>query len=98
MSRLQPLVRFAIALVLCVSACAGAARPGPTRDRNAITTAELEQMRDAGVSDLLEAITRLRPRWLDVRTERSLELGTMVLVYVNDSRLGGVDALRGYPL
>ena len=97
-SRLQPLVRFAIALVLVLSACAGAGRGAAVRDRNAISASELEQMRQAGVRDLYEAVNRLRPRWLDVRTNRSLQLETVVLVYVNDSRLGGVEALREYPL
>jgi hypothetical protein len=97
-SRPQPFVRFALALVLLTSACAGAGRGADVRDRNAISSAELEQMRQAGVRDLYEAVNRLRPRWLDVRTNRSLQLETVVLVYVNDSRLGGVEALRDYPL
>ena len=97
-SRLQPFGRFAFVLVLFTSACASGGGGAGARDRNMISGAELEQMRQAGVRDLFEAVTRLRPRWLDVRTSRSLQLETVVLVYVNDSRLGGIEALRDYPL
>ena len=87
-----------VAALLGTSACAGA-RPGPSsRNLNVITAAEIAQHRQAGVRDLYELIERIRPRWLAIRSDRSLQLETIVLVYQNSSRLGGIEALRGYLL
>ena len=89
---------LALSCVVMLTACAGPGRAGAGRNTNLISSAELDQMREAGVADLYEAVNRLRPRWLATRSERSLELETVVLVYFNETRLGGVEALRGYPL
>jgi hypothetical protein len=40
----------------------------------------------------------MRPRWLQGRNPRSLQLPTVIAVYHHETLLGGVDALRGYPL
>lgn len=63
-----------------------------------ISAAEIEEMRLAGVRDLHELVNRQRPAWLRIRSERSFQLQTTILVYVNETLLGSVDALRGYPL
>ncbi len=81
------------------TSCGSAGRSASgTRNPNLISQAEITEGSDAGVRDLHELIGRIRPRWLDVRSERSLRLETLIAVYHNNSRLGGVDALRGYPL
>jgi hypothetical protein len=96
-----PLVR---ALVLPLIACAFAAcRSAPRANTvalnpNLLVEAEITRARAEGVRDLYELISRTRPRWLDVRQDRSLRLETSIVVYQNNSRLGGIDALRGYAL
>ena len=85
-------------LAVVAIACTGA-RPGSgARSQNLITRAEIEEQRSAGVRDLQELVERLRPRWLTIRSERSLQLQTIVLVYLNNARLGGIEVLRGYPI
>jgi hypothetical protein len=80
-------------------ACAGQGRAGiEARTPNLIDSDEIMEMHQAGVRDLYELVNRQRPRWLQRRPERSLQLETVVLVYHNETRLGGLDALRGYPL
>ncbi|HUF25826.1 MAG TPA: hypothetical protein VMM18_02495 [Gemmatimonadaceae bacterium] len=99
--RSAPRTRLVMALALaCVAAgCAGAGRSGSERrDPNLISPAEIEEMHQAGVRDLYELVNRQRPIWLQRRPERSLQLETTILVYLNEARLGGIDALRGYPL
>lgn len=86
------------ALVLLAVACAGSRSSGGGRNPNLITAGEIEQHRSAGVRDLYELIERARPRWLQIRTERSLQLPTVVLVYHNNSRVGGIETLRNYLL
>jgi hypothetical protein len=80
-------------------ACAGKGRAGSERSNpNLISAAEIAEQQQSGVRDLYELVLRQRPAWLQTRTERSLQLETAVLVYHNETRLGGLDALRGYPL
>jgi hypothetical protein len=92
-----------LALVLgalgLAAACAGQSRAGSERrNPNLIDVAEIQEQQAGGVRDLYELVARQRPAWLQTRTERSLQLETLVLVYHNETRLGGVDVLRGYPL
>jgi len=97
--RPPPRVALALALACLATACAGQSRAGSERrNPNLISAAEIEEMHKAGVRDLYELVNRQRPTWLLTRTERSLQLPTTLLVYHHESRLGGIDALRGYPL
>ena len=86
-------------LFVATLACAGQGRVGAERrDLQRIGPAEIEEMHRAGIRDLHELIARQRPAWLQTRGDRSLQLPTAILVYQNETRLGGIDVLRGYPL
>lgn len=78
---------------LAAAACAPSATTGDGRQQNVITQEELESVR---VSNLYEAVSRLRPRWLQVRSMQTLggSGATAILVYQGRSRLGGADILR----
>jgi hypothetical protein len=65
---------------------------------NLITEAEIVAQRQAGVANLYELVERTRPRWLQSRGDRSINLQTTILVYQNMQALGGVDVLRDFPL
>jgi hypothetical protein len=94
----RPRLSSAFLLGLVLGGCAGPGRGAGGYNPNIISADEIREMHGAGVRDLYELVNRERPRWLQTRTERSLQLPTTVLVYVNETRLGGTDALRGYPL
>lgn len=87
-----------LALAGLGTACASTRPTSVRRDPNTISSAEVEEMRQAGVTDLYELVHRRRPMWLRTRSERSFRLETVILVYINEARLGTVEALRGYPL
>lgn len=77
------------ATVVTVS-CTSATRSGATNpDRISRTEIEASSAQDA-----YELVQRLRPRWLRSRGSRSLTMSTGILVYLNDSRMGGLDSLR----
>lgn len=61
--------------------------------QNVITQEELAA---TNVNTLYEAINRLRPRWLTIRSTQTLggAGATAILVYQNQARLGGVEILR----
>ncbi len=89
----------ALILLAGALACAGQGRVGSERrSPQLIGSAEIEEMHRTGIRDLHELVLRQRPAWLQTRGDRSLQLPTAILVYQNETRLGGVDALRGYPL
>jgi len=57
-----------------------------------------QEMEDSGATNLYDAIDRLRPRWLQMRSSRSLGLPHEIVVYRGPSFLGSVEVLRTYPV
>ena len=92
--RLMLAVMFA---ALALAGCSSGRQPGarPVTNQNELT---IEQIRESGAHDAYEAIQRLRPLWLRTRSPSSVNSPNTILVYVNNVRLGGIEALRGYPL
>jgi len=84
-------------LLLTASALGGCATQG-TMGGGGSDVLTLEDMEGSGATNLYDAIDRLRPRWLQVRSARSLGLPHEVVVYRGPSFLGSVDVLRGYPV
>jgi hypothetical protein len=80
--------------VLAATACSGAPQntPGTSHDPDMISTVEIDPLRSYSVHEIIQ---RLRPRWLQVRSNSSLSGGSSeILVYQGQMRLGGVDMLR----
>jgi hypothetical protein len=81
-------------LAILVSACAARApaTSNPVGDRNLLTQADL---REHHFTTAYDAVQALRPIWLQARGATSL-LGAQVqvVVYLNDTRLGGIETLR----
>ena len=86
--RTTRMMLFLLALGLSggLSACATGAggSSGPSRSANRITQ---EELADFTTLSALDAIRRLRPRWLQVR-------GGTPVAMLDGARLGGPDALR----
>lgn len=81
---------------LYLAACGGAAARGTVpANQNFISEAEIRTS-DAG--NAYELVEMLRPRWLRLGSDRSLRLETVILVYQDNVRLGGTEALRDLPL
>ena len=82
-------------LVLVLASCGGTAAPaagGPRRSRDVITQ---EEMRAAGYTTAYQAVETLRSNWLRPRGVDTFQgSGGQVQVYMNDTRLGGVENLR----
>lgn len=87
---------LALAGAVAGSGCATTGQTsGPARSQDMITLEELSTVR---VSTLYDAIQRLRPRWLTVRSQQSFGAPTQVVVYQNQSQLGSFEALRSLGL
>jgi hypothetical protein len=96
MTRLRHVLGWA-AILVATSGCAAhsAHDRGPPADRNLLTQEDLREHRFATAFDAIEA---LRSHWLRERGPDSFSTPGHVQVYLDDSRLGGVEALRTLPL
>jgi hypothetical protein len=87
----------ALALMLVVLGSApGCATRGTMEGTGGMLT--YQEMEDSGATNLYDAIDRLRPRWLQMRSSRSLGLPHEIVVYRGPSYLGSVGVLRTYPV
>jgi hypothetical protein len=87
------MLQAVVLLILGIAACAPATTSSG-REQNVLTR---EEIMSAGVANLYDVVHRLRPRWLNVRGQRSFgqaALNTEVVVFQNQTMLGGVEVLR----
>jgi len=88
-----------VALVLAVAtgaqgcASAGGARGGPDQ-----RTLVREEILASGYQDVYSAVQALRPQWLWTRGTTSINSPETIKVYLDNSRMGGVDQLRQIPV
>lgn len=82
-----------VALITAVG-CASSGTSNVRRDSRLLTP---EEIATAPVTNLYEAVERLRPRWLEMRDVRSLGTGIgQIVVFLNNSYLGGPETLRQF--
>ena len=75
-----------------VTACASSGAGGPRTDRNLLTR---EQIQETNKQNAYEVVESLRSNWLRTRGPTSLNSrDAQVMVYIDDSRLGGIETLR----
>jgi hypothetical protein len=88
-------VSFLALLVGLLAAGCASSGPGGNTSRQRQDLLTREEIMGAGAGNLYEVIERLRPRWLMARGEqRSIGLGTGILVYQGEALLGDVEMLR----
>ena len=94
-ARPHPVVSIVVtALLVTMAGCSAGRRGSVSTTPELIERAEIEQQLAAGVTNLFDLIQRARPRWLEGRADRSLRLETVILVYHNQARLGGIEVLH----
>lgn len=88
-----PLAVVVAVAVLVAAACGlrRGERPPRRLDRNVITR---QQMLDAHYVSVYDAVAALRSNWLRPRGPDSFVLSSVVWVYVDGARFGGVETLR----
>lgn len=92
-ARLQLVVGICVAALFVTGCTMG--RPGSMSSRpDLIERAEIQQHMASGTLNLYELIQRARPRWLESRSDRSLALETVILVYHHQQKLGGLEVLH----
>jgi len=85
---------FVLAVLAGLTAACSVRAPsdGSVRtDRDVLTQ---EQLREHHFASAYEAVQALRSTWLETRGTDSFLAPSQVLVYLDDTRLGGVEALR----
>lgn len=92
-ARLQLVVGMCLT-ALCMSSCTPGRQGSVSATPDLIVRAEIEQYIASGALSMHELIQRSRPRWLEGRNDRSLALETVILVYHNQQKLGGLEVLH----
>jgi hypothetical protein len=83
-----------LVVVFAAAGCASSGGNGVRRDSRVLTP---EEIATAPVTNLYEAVERLRPRWLEMRDVRSLGSGIgQIVVFLNNSYVGGPETLRQF--
>ena len=86
---------FLVVAVVASAFAAGCASTGTgSGDGRNLDILTREEILGAEATNLYDVIRRLRPRWLQVRSTRSLNMETEIAVLQNDMYLGAVDQLR----
>ncbi len=80
--------------VACAPAQTGDAASAPRANPNLITQQEVQA---SNQSNAFEVVNALRPQWLRVRGMQSVHHQGTVVVYYDDTRLGGPETLRQIP-
>jgi hypothetical protein len=93
MSRRIPASLLIVAFIT-VAGCASSGTGNVRRDSRLLTP---EEIATVPVTNLYEAVERLRPRWLEMRDVRSLGTGIgQIVVFLNNSYVGGPETLRQF--
>ena len=89
--------RIAAAVSLLAVGCLKPSPGGPVGDRSVITRQEIEANHFATLYDVVQG---LRLTWMQARGPDSFQPGssTQVVVYLDDTKLGGVETLRNINL
>lgn len=74
--------------------CASSGQGGTEDDRGRSDLLTREQILAVEATNLYDVVRRLRPRWLQVRSTRSFEMGTEVAVIQNEVYLGPAAVLK----
>jgi hypothetical protein len=83
---------FAVLVSAFAGACASAGTSGSSSGRSNILTRE--EILGAEATNLYDVVNRLRPRWLQVRSTRSFNMETQIVVLQNDMYLGPAETLK----
>lgn len=89
-----PVVGLVVAALLAGCATGGTGS-GTYRDSRRITGQEIAEVTPE-VNNLYQVVERLRPRWLEARSPRSMSGFTEIVVFQDQSLLGTVEELRQY--
>ena len=74
--------------------CASSGTTSGADDRGRSDLLTREQILGAEATNLYDVVRRLRPRWLQVRSMRSLNMETEIAVLQNDMYLGAAETLK----
>jgi hypothetical protein len=89
---MRQMVRIAVlAASVVVGGCASRLKTGEVRDHGTLTK---EQIAEAHFNTAYDAVEALRSNWLNTRGTDSFRTPSEVMVYLDNTKLGGTETLR----
>jgi hypothetical protein len=89
---MRQVVRIAVlAASVVVGGCASRLKTGEVRDHGTLTK---EQIAEAHFNTAYDAVEALRSNWLNTRGTDSFRTPSEVMVYLDNTKLGGTETLR----
>lgn len=88
----RAVLAFTILIPAISLGCASTGSGSGEKERSDLLTRE--QILGAEATNLYDVVRRLRPRWLNVRANRSFEMATEVVVIQNDVYMGPAEILK----
>lgn len=85
---------FLTVTAVALAACASGGGGSEGRTNSSVLTRE--EMLEVQVANLYDAVERLRPRWLQIRTQMSLTDRTEIVVFMGRNYVGGPEVLRQF--
>ena len=82
-------------LVALLAGCTATGQRAPRSSQDLLTRADLEASLQVNA---YEAVRQSRPNWLRTRGPNSINASNPIMVYVDGSRSGGLEALHGIPV
>src|SRR5215467_6184931 len=89
---MRQIARIAVlAAAVVLSGCASRLKTGEARDHGTLTK---EQIAESHFNTAYDAVEALRSNWLNARGTDSFRTPSEVLVYLDNTKLGGTETLR----
>ena len=82
-------------LVALLAGCTATGSRAPRSSQDVLTRADLEASLQVNA---YEAVRQARPNWLRTRGPNSINASNPIMVYVDGTRSGGVEALQAIPV
>ncbi len=89
---------WTLILLIVAAGCASAGAQRETSPRRTSNIITAEEIRTATASNAYELVQMLRPGWLRTRGAQSIYNEGTIMVYYDQVRLGGPEALRSIPI
>ncbi len=94
MKRSIPALLLLLLLLLLLASCGGPGSPTAQAGRTNSSVITMAEIQETNVENVLDLVRSRRPAWLRTRGNQTMQNDAGIVVYLDQSRVGSVDAMR----